>query len=72
MLQKTPYRFDVSVWEFFWPLMVGGRLVMARPEGHKDPGYLSEVMRSGGSDDGALRAVDAAGVPGARGVWKRA
>ncbi|MGJ0430537.1 amino acid adenylation domain-containing protein [Methylobacter sp.] len=45
VLQKTPFSFDVSVWEFFWPLLTGARLVMAKPEGHKDPGYLSEVIR---------------------------
>jgi amino acid adenylation domain-containing protein len=45
VLQKTPFSFDVSVWEFFWPLMVGARLVLARPEGHKDPDYLVEVIR---------------------------
>jgi amino acid adenylation domain-containing protein len=45
VLQKTPSSFDVSVWEFFWPLMTGARLVMARPEGHKDPRYLAEVIR---------------------------
>ena len=44
VLQKTPFGFDVSVWEFFWPLLVGARLVMARPEGHKEPGYLVEVI----------------------------
>ncbi len=45
VLQKTPFSFDVSVWEFFWPLFTGARLVMAKPEGHKDPLYLSEVIR---------------------------
>ncbi len=40
VLQKTPFSFDVSVWEFFWPLIVGSRLVVAEPEGHKDPLYL--------------------------------
>jgi amino acid adenylation domain-containing protein len=46
VLQKTPYSFDVSVWEFFWPLMVGARLALARPEGHKDTRYLlSEIER---------------------------
>src|SRR5262249_48593558 len=45
VLQKTPFSFDVSVWEFFWPLQVGARLVMARPEGHKDPAYLIETIR---------------------------
>jgi len=44
VLQKTPYSFDVSVWEFFWPLMAGARLVVARPEGHKDPTYLVNLI----------------------------
>ncbi|WP_329413625.1 non-ribosomal peptide synthase/polyketide synthase [Nocardia vinacea] len=45
VLQKTPATFDVSVWEFFWPLQVGARLVMARPDGHRDPAYLARVIR---------------------------
>jgi amino acid adenylation domain-containing protein/non-ribosomal peptide synthase protein (TIGR01720 family) len=40
LLQKTPFSFDVSVPELFWPLMVGARLVMAHPGGHQDPAYL--------------------------------
>ncbi|WP_211445288.1 non-ribosomal peptide synthetase, partial [Collimonas humicola] len=48
VLQKTPFSFDVSVWEFFWPLMTGAKLVMAKPEGHKDPAYLSELIRAAG------------------------
>ena len=40
ILQKTTFSFDVSVWEFFWPLMVGCRLVFAKPGGHKDNDYL--------------------------------
>jgi amino acid adenylation domain-containing protein len=44
VLQKTPFSFDVSVWEFFWPLLTGARLVMARPGGHKDPTYLGETI----------------------------
>ncbi|WP_061293904.1 non-ribosomal peptide synthetase [Herbidospora cretacea] len=44
ILQKTPATFDVSVWEFFWPLMEGATLVVAEPEGHRDPGYLTEVV----------------------------
>ncbi|MEB7885634.1 non-ribosomal peptide synthetase [Serratia fonticola] len=44
VLQKTPYSFDVSVWEFFWPLMSGATLVFATPEGHKDPNYLIELI----------------------------
>jgi len=45
VLQKTPFTFDVSVWEFFWPLLAGARLVLARPEGHRDPGYLRQVIQ---------------------------
>ncbi|GLT16993.1 hypothetical protein GCM10007938_07700 [Vibrio zhanjiangensis] len=44
VLQKTPFSFDVSVWEFFWPLMVGAELVVAKPEGHKDVDYLLNVI----------------------------
>ncbi len=44
VLQKTPFSFDVSVWEFFWPLMTGARLIMARPGGHQDPAYLVETV----------------------------
>jgi amino acid adenylation domain-containing protein len=45
VLQKTPFSFDVSVWEFFWPLMTGATLVVARPDGHKDPTYLIDTIR---------------------------
>ncbi len=48
VLQKTPYSFDVSVWEFFWPLMVGASLVVARPQGHRDPAYLSQLIGAEG------------------------
>ncbi|HEX8766911.1 MAG TPA: amino acid adenylation domain-containing protein, partial [Jatrophihabitans sp.] len=44
VLQKTPYTFDVSVWEFFWPLLTGARLVLATPAGHRDPAYLAAVI----------------------------
>ncbi|MBN3078942.1 AMP-binding protein, partial [Pectobacterium brasiliense] len=44
VLQKTPFSFDVSVWEFFWPLLYGARLVMARPDGHKDAAYLAQLI----------------------------
>ncbi len=46
VLQKTPFSFDVSVWEFFWPLATGARLVMARPGGHRDPAYLVETIQA--------------------------
>ncbi|MFI7491735.1 amino acid adenylation domain-containing protein [Micromonospora echinaurantiaca] len=44
VLQKTPASFDVSVWEFFWPLREGARLVVAKPGGHKDAGYLRDLL----------------------------
>ncbi|KPW56401.1 Amino acid adenylation, partial [Pseudomonas caricapapayae] len=44
VLQKTPFGFDVSVWEIFLPLLAGAQLVMARPGGHQDPHYLMEVI----------------------------
>uniref|UniRef100_UPI0012DF3936 non-ribosomal peptide synthetase n=1 Tax=Rhodococcus sp. UNC363MFTsu5.1 TaxID=1449069 RepID=UPI0012DF3936 len=44
VLQKTPATFDVSVWELFWPLQTGARMVIAMPDGHRDPLYLSRVI----------------------------
>ncbi len=44
VLQKTPFSFDASVWEFYAPLLVGATLVLARPAGHQDSVYLSQVM----------------------------
>ncbi|MFB7620306.1 amino acid adenylation domain-containing protein, partial [Kitasatospora sp. NPDC056181] len=48
VLQKTPYGFDVSVWEFFWPLTCGATLVVAKPDGHRDPAYLAELINTEG------------------------
>ncbi|MBV9788630.1 MAG: amino acid adenylation domain-containing protein, partial [Chloroflexi bacterium] len=48
VLQKTPFTFDVSVWEFFWPLITGAQLIVARPEGHKDNGYLVDLIEREG------------------------
>jgi amino acid adenylation domain-containing protein len=48
VLQKTPFGFDVSVWEFFWPLQQGARLVVARPDGHRDPAYLRDIIEREG------------------------
>jgi amino acid adenylation domain-containing protein len=42
VLQKTPCSFDVSVWELFWPLMIGAELVLAQPDEHKDGLRLKE------------------------------
>jgi amino acid adenylation domain-containing protein len=44
VLQKTPTGFDASVWELFLPLMTGARMVLARQDGHRDPGYLIKVI----------------------------
>ncbi|MGK3143125.1 enterobactin synthase subunit F [Pantoea sp. C2G6] len=44
VLQKTPASFDVSVWEFFWPLITGARLVMAPPDAHRDPEALQQLF----------------------------
>ncbi|MBV6623051.1 MAG: amino acid adenylation domain-containing protein [Rivularia sp. (in: Bacteria)] len=44
VLQKTPFSFDVSVWEFFWTLMTGACLIIAKPEGHKDSNYLVKII----------------------------
>ncbi|MDB4955265.1 MAG: Amino acid adenylation [Myxococcales bacterium] len=48
ILQKTPFSFDVSVWELFWPLMYGARLIMAKPGGHQEPRYLIDTIVSEG------------------------
>ncbi|MEO3928307.1 amino acid adenylation domain-containing protein, partial [Micromonosporaceae bacterium B7E4] len=44
VLQKTPYGFDVSVWELFWPLTAGAREVLAEPGRHGDPEHLAELV----------------------------
>ncbi|ASL28768.1 peptide synthetase [Azotobacter chroococcum] len=44
VLQKTPFSFDVSVWEFFWPLMTGACLAVAAPGDHRDPQRLVELI----------------------------
>jgi amino acid adenylation domain-containing protein len=44
VLQKTPFSFDASIWEFYAPLLTGAQLVIARPGGHQDALYLTEVL----------------------------
>ncbi len=44
VLQKTPFGFDVSVWEFFWPLMTGARLAIAPPDAHRHPQQLMALI----------------------------
>ncbi|MBK3634961.1 amino acid adenylation domain-containing protein, partial [Streptomyces sp. MBT97] len=48
VLQKTPSGFDVSVWEFFWALCEGAAVVLAVPDGHRDPAYLARLVRAAG------------------------
>ncbi|WP_424889141.1 amino acid adenylation domain-containing protein [Streptomyces sp. XH2] len=48
VLQKTPASFDVSVWEFFLPLVSGAAVVLARPGGHRDPDYLADLAARSG------------------------
>ncbi|MEU5445348.1 amino acid adenylation domain-containing protein [Streptomyces griseofuscus] len=45
VLQKTPTSFDVSVWELFWPLITGARMILAEPGGHRDPDYLARLIQ---------------------------
>ncbi|WP_122564588.1 amino acid adenylation domain-containing protein, partial [Pseudomonas viridiflava] len=45
LLHKTPVSFDASVWELFWPLCAGMRLVLARPDGQRDPAYLVQEIQ---------------------------
>ena len=44
ILQKTPISFDVSVSEYLWSLLFGATLVIAKPDGHKDPEYLVQLI----------------------------
>ncbi|MFI0908757.1 amino acid adenylation domain-containing protein, partial [Streptomyces sioyaensis] len=75
ILQKTPMSFDVSVWEFFLPLISGARMVLADPGGHRDPLHLVDLMRETGVTTAHfvpsmlryfLAAVPASGLPGLR------
>ncbi|MFG1797739.1 amino acid adenylation domain-containing protein, partial [Nocardia sp. NPDC049149] len=43
-LQKTATTFDVSLWGYFLPLMVGAKLVIAAPDGHRDPLYVADTI----------------------------
>ena len=51
VLQKTPMSFDASVWEFYAPLVAGARLVVARPEGHRETAYMIEAVVAHGVTD---------------------
>jgi amino acid adenylation domain-containing protein len=45
VVQKTPFSFDASVWEFYAPLLTGAQLIMAEPGGHADPAYLVQLIK---------------------------
>jgi len=44
LLQKTPFSFDVSVWEFLWSMYAGAGTAFCKPEGHKDVDYLAQCI----------------------------
>src|SRR5262249_6483197 len=54
VLQTDSFSFDASVWQFFWPLATGARLVLTRPGGHRDGGYLVDLL--------ARRAISVVGL----------
>ncbi|SNR82522.1 non-ribosomal peptide synthetase [Puniceibacterium sediminis] len=45
ILQKTPATFDVSVWEFFLPVLCGAELVLAPDGAHRDPRHIARLIR---------------------------
>jgi amino acid adenylation domain-containing protein/non-ribosomal peptide synthase protein (TIGR01720 family) len=45
VLHKAPFGFDVSVWEIFWPLSVGVKLVLALPGDQREPARIVELIR---------------------------
>ncbi|WSJ17014.1 amino acid adenylation domain-containing protein [Nocardia sp. NBC_01327] len=44
VLHKTPITFDISTWELFWPLQTGAAVVVAEPDGHRDPAYIARMI----------------------------
>ncbi|WP_085715279.1 non-ribosomal peptide synthetase [Pseudomonas sp. B28(2017)] len=48
LMQKAPISFDVSVWECFWPLITGSRLVIAGPGEHRDPHRIAQLVQAHG------------------------
>ncbi|CRM74432.1 non-ribosomal peptide synthetase [Pseudomonas sp. 8 R 14] len=48
LMQKAPISFDVSVWECFWPLITGCRLVLAGPGEHRDPHRIAQLVQAHG------------------------
>ncbi|WP_130903346.1 non-ribosomal peptide synthetase [Pseudomonas sp. Sample_23] len=48
LMQKAPISFDVSVWECFWPLISGARLLLAAPGEHRDPHRIAQRVQQHG------------------------
>ncbi|WP_207266439.1 non-ribosomal peptide synthetase [Pseudomonas sp. GW101-3H06] len=48
LMQKAPISFDVSVWECFWPLITGARLLIAGPGEHRDPHRIAQLVQAFG------------------------
>jgi amino acid adenylation domain-containing protein len=46
VLHKTTYSFDVSVWELFWPLISGARLIIAEPQKQKESSYIKQIIET--------------------------
>ena len=45
ILQKTPYTFDVSVWELMWWALTGARVYMLPPGAEKDPAAIIDTIK---------------------------
>ena len=63
LMQKTPFSFDVSVWEFLWPLMVGATWSWPSQAVTPIPRYIAEPGRAGVDHDHPFRPLDAGGLP---------
>ncbi|CAM2069491.1 Amino acid adenylation domain-containing protein [Sulfidibacter corallicola] len=48
VLQKTPFTFDASVWEFWAPLLSGAQLVLAPAGAHADLNAMIDIVREAG------------------------
>lgn len=46
LLQHASISADVSIWEFWLPLITGARLVVAAPGDHRDPNALIDLIRT--------------------------
>ncbi|MEU0538742.1 amino acid adenylation domain-containing protein [Nocardia sp. NPDC005978] len=78
VLHKTPITFDISTWELFWPLQTGAAVVVAEPDGHRDPAYLARVIDAYGVGtvhfvpsmlDAFLDGATGAGFPSLRRIF---